>query len=218
MFNVLLSQGLKERSLSQGSPSKCSWDGCVCVCVCVCVSLSHIQLFAASRTVAHQAPLSMELGRNTGVGNHSLLQGIFLTQRLNPGFLHLRQILSYCLSHGINPILLPFRHLPTSFSVMHFLRNTVIWLLDFQFVNFSCRFKKFTLILCFLEEVLTLYILVSWSPNLISALCGCVFYLSLTIIENFIVPWQKPFFPHSTSCTLDSVIVLLPFFLAFIAM
>ena len=24
-------------------------------------------------------------GKNTGVGSHSLLQGIFLTQRLNPG-------------------------------------------------------------------------------------------------------------------------------------
>ena len=27
-------------------------------------------------------------GKNTGVGCHSLLQGIFLTQGLNPGFLH----------------------------------------------------------------------------------------------------------------------------------
>ena len=31
-------------------------------------------------------------GKNTGVGSHSLLQGIFLTQRSNPGFLHCRQI------------------------------------------------------------------------------------------------------------------------------
>ena len=37
-------------------------------------------------------------GNNTGVGCHSLLQGIFPTQGLNPGFLHCRQIL-YCLSH-----------------------------------------------------------------------------------------------------------------------
>ena len=37
-------------------------------------------------------------GKNTGVGCCSLLQGIFLTQRLNPGLLHCRQIL-YCLSH-----------------------------------------------------------------------------------------------------------------------
>ena len=37
-------------------------------------------------------------GRNTGVGCHSLLQGNFLTQRLNLSLLHCRQIL-YCLSH-----------------------------------------------------------------------------------------------------------------------
>ena len=33
------------------------------------------------------------LGKNTGVGGHSLLQGIFLTQELNPHLLHCRQIL-----------------------------------------------------------------------------------------------------------------------------
>ena len=33
------------------------------------------------------------LGQNTGVGNLSLLQGIFQTQGLNPGFLHCRWIL-----------------------------------------------------------------------------------------------------------------------------
>ena len=32
-------------------------------------------------------------GKNTGVGSHSLLQGLFLTQELNPGLLHCRQIL-----------------------------------------------------------------------------------------------------------------------------
>ena len=32
-------------------------------------------------------------GKNTGVGSHSLLQGIFLTQGLNLGLLHGRQIL-----------------------------------------------------------------------------------------------------------------------------
>ena len=37
-------------------------------------------------------------GKNTGVGCHSLLQGIFLTQGSNLGLLHCRQIL-YHLSH-----------------------------------------------------------------------------------------------------------------------
>ena len=35
----------------------------VCVCVCVCVSLSHVQLFATSWTVARQAPLSLGFSR-----------------------------------------------------------------------------------------------------------------------------------------------------------
>ena len=38
------------------------------------------------------------LGKNTGVGCHFLLQGMFLTQGLNPGLPHCRQIL-YRLSH-----------------------------------------------------------------------------------------------------------------------
>ena len=37
-------------------------------------------------------------GKNTGVGCHTLPQGIFLTQGSNPGLLHCRQILYY-LSH-----------------------------------------------------------------------------------------------------------------------
>ena len=37
-------------------------------------------------------------GKNTGVGCHSLLQGIILTQRLNPSLWHFKQIL-YHLSH-----------------------------------------------------------------------------------------------------------------------
>ena len=41
-------------------------------------------------------------GKNTGVESHSLLQGIFLTQRLNLGLLPCRKIL-YCLSHQESP-------------------------------------------------------------------------------------------------------------------
>ena len=37
-------------------------------------------------------------GKNTGVGSYSLFQGIFPTQRSNPGFWHCRQI-RYCLRH-----------------------------------------------------------------------------------------------------------------------
>ena len=42
-------------------------------------------------------------GKNTGVGCHYLLEGIFLTQGSNPGLLHCRQIL-YHLSYLGGPI------------------------------------------------------------------------------------------------------------------
>ena len=45
--------------------------------------------------------------KNTGVGNLSLLQGIFLTQELNQGLLHCRRIL-YQLSYQENPLLLQY--------------------------------------------------------------------------------------------------------------
>ena len=48
-------------------------------------------------TVAHQAPLSVGF-----VGCHFLLQQIFLTQGLNPGFPHCKQTL-YHLSHQGSP-------------------------------------------------------------------------------------------------------------------
>ena len=39
-------------------------------------------------------------GKNTGMGCHSLLQGIFPTQGLNPGLLHYRQILCHLNHQG----------------------------------------------------------------------------------------------------------------------
>ena len=68
----------------------------------MCDLLSHVRLFAASWTAALQAPRSMGFsrllgpwdcpGKNTGVGCHALLQGIFPTQGLNVGLLHCRRI------------------------------------------------------------------------------------------------------------------------------
>ena len=64
---------------------------------------SHFRLFPTQWTVARQVPLSWNPpGKNTGVGCHSLLQGIFPTQVSNPGILHCRQIL-YHLSHQGSP-------------------------------------------------------------------------------------------------------------------
>ena len=49
---------------------------------------SPVQLCVILWTVAHRASLSLGFsGKNTGVGCHTLLQGIFLTQGLNPQLL-----------------------------------------------------------------------------------------------------------------------------------
>ena len=57
-------------------------------------SVSRVRLFVTPWTVVHQAPLSMNSpAKNTGVGLHFLLQGIFPTQGLNLSLLHCRQIL-----------------------------------------------------------------------------------------------------------------------------
>ena len=81
---------------------------CVCVCVCVCVSHSVASnslrshgLWPARLLCSWNSP-----GKNTGVGCHVLLQGICLTQGLNPGLLHCRQILYYP-SHQGSPCLSP---------------------------------------------------------------------------------------------------------------
>ena len=71
---------------------------------CVVLScFSHVDSLQSQWTAARQAPLSIfSSGKNTGVGCHVLLQGIFPTQGLNPGPPHCRQIL-YQLSHQESP-------------------------------------------------------------------------------------------------------------------
>ena len=52
-------------------------------------------------------------GQNTGVGNFSLLQGLFPTQGSNPGLLHCRRIL-YQVSHKGSPRILEWVAYPFS--------------------------------------------------------------------------------------------------------
>ena len=58
---------------------------------CVCVSHSVMSNSATPWTTVGQAPLARNSpGKNTGVGCHFLLQGIFPTQGPNLGLLHYR--------------------------------------------------------------------------------------------------------------------------------
>ena len=65
--------------------------------------LSCVRLFVTPWTAACQAPLSLTLDKNTGVGCHALIKGIFPTQESNPGLPYCRRIL-YELSHKGSPI------------------------------------------------------------------------------------------------------------------
>ena len=82
MFSLLTSSHTKKED-GVGWGSAPSLDSVCCFAHAAC-TLGHVRLF-----VTHQAPLSMEFpGKNTGVGGHFLLQGIFPTQGSNSLLLH----------------------------------------------------------------------------------------------------------------------------------
>ena len=66
----------------------------VCVCMCMLVTQSCLTLCDPKDSSPPSSSVHDILqARITGVGCHSLLQGIFLTQGSNLGVLHCRQIL-----------------------------------------------------------------------------------------------------------------------------
>ena len=70
-------------------------------------------------------------GKNTWVGCYALLQGIFPTQRSNPGLPHCRRIL-YSLSHQGSPSFIPTLYLPfmiwrLAISVTYEMRDVYNW-------------------------------------------------------------------------------------------
>ena len=71
-------------------------------CLCL-VTQSHLWLFATLCSSPWNCPWNSP-GKDSGVGSHSLLQGILPTQELNPGLLHGRQILNH-LSYQGSPIM-----------------------------------------------------------------------------------------------------------------
>ena len=90
---------------------------CMCVCVCVCTH-SVGQLYLTLCNPMDCSPPGSSIhedspGKTTGMGCHTLLQGIFSTQGSNPGLLHCRQIL-YHLSHQGSPWILEWVAYPFS--------------------------------------------------------------------------------------------------------
>ena len=93
-------------------------------------------------------------GKNTGVGCHALLQGIFPTQGWNPGLLQCKWIL-YHLSHHRSPFLsikseshyfvtiwfliVPYLALPGKFSILGFFMDIFMLLLFSPFIFVSTK-------------------------------------------------------------------------------
>ena len=73
------------------------------IAFCHCAALSHVRLFVTLWTVARQALYLLDFpGKNTGVGYHFLLQGIFPTQGSNQCLLNW-QTDSLMMSHWRSP-------------------------------------------------------------------------------------------------------------------
>ena len=82
---------------------------CVCVYIYITITCEVAQLCPTICNPMDCRPSGSSAhgdspGKNTGVGCHALLQGIFSTQGSNPGFPHCRRIL-YQLNHQGSPIL-----------------------------------------------------------------------------------------------------------------
>ena len=133
------------------------------MCVCVkgsqlCDSLQPEGLWPTRLLSPWDSP-----GRNTGMGCHDLLQGIFPTQGSNPGLPHCRRIL-YHLSHQGSPFLYWMYRIYTCdiwiyhifFIHSHFDRHWAIstfWLLwimlQWAFIYESC--VKISVCVCFIS-------------------------------------------------------------------
>ena len=83
--------------------------------LCCAGPLSRVWLLVTPRSPPGSSVQGDSPGKNTEVGCHTLLQGIFPTQGSNPGLLHCRQIL-YHLSHQGKPISTEVGNLAYPFS------------------------------------------------------------------------------------------------------
>ena len=91
-------------------------------------SFSHVQLFVTPWTIQWRIPSPWNSpGQNTGVGNLSLLQGIFLTQELNWGLLHCRQILYQLNYQGKYSLFIHIlSHIKWQLPSFHFIFTTIL--------------------------------------------------------------------------------------------
>ena len=86
---------------------------CICAVLCLVTQSCPTLCDSMDCSTPGSSVLGDSPGKNTGVGCHALLQGIFPTQGSNPGLLHCRQIL-YHRSHQGSPRILEWVAYPFS--------------------------------------------------------------------------------------------------------
>ena len=119
-----------------------SWKQPSSLCCCCC-SVAQASLTLCDPTDC--SPLRLLCpgdfpGKNIGVGCHFLLQGIFLTQRLNLNLPHCRQILYYLSQQGSSQfslLICKFNAIPMKISLEFFLvefdkSNSKIYMKEYQ--------------------------------------------------------------------------------------
>ena len=154
--------------------------------------LSHVQLFAIPRTIAHQAPLSMGFSsQEYRVGYHFLLQGISLTQGSN-------SCLWYLLHWQVDS--LPLSHLRSSQSLLikYLGRNICMSLISHgkgRHMHGKDQWKppegRVLRLLCEVSDSLTF--------NHLRKLC-CLVNLFAFWATKFLRLVLKPMFSHFTIC------------------
>ena len=130
-------------------------------------------------------------GKNTGVGCHFLLQGIFLTQESNPGLLHCRQILCQLSYKGSPLASIQFSSaqmfsITTEYLVQHFYFHLSV---SPNLNCFSCKpseVRSWFLFLLIQSDYLgfLIRVFVPFKCNVIVDMTG----LSLSLCNTFLLP------------------------------
>ena len=110
-------------------------------------------------------------GKNTGVGRHAHLQGIFPTQGLNPCLLPCRQIL-YCLSHQGSPRILDWVAYPFSRGSSWPRNCTGVSCITGRFFTSWATREKWTYNLYKIEKTQNTAYISPWIPLILPALCS----------------------------------------------